>query len=182
MREHENPPENTTSLNALTELAYEELRRVAHRHLAMRGAHAGSDATLDTTALVNEAYLKLAAGQGDTWRSEAHFRAIASVAMRHILVDRARARATERRGGELTRVTLDEHAIASDDAPETLLAIDAACARLEEVSPRLARLVELRFFGGLTEAQVATELGVTVRTVQRDWTKARMLLAIALES
>jgi RNA polymerase sigma factor (TIGR02999 family) len=100
--------------------------------------------------------------------------------MRHILVDRARARATHRHGGGLKQVTLDEHAVANDDDPETLLAIDAAIARLAQTSPRLARLVELRFFGALSEAEVAEEMGLTVRTVQRDWAKARTLLALAL--
>ena len=87
-------------------------------------------------------------------------------------------RRTARR--QLTRVTLDDVAVASDDQPEALLAIDAACARLAETSPRLARLVELRFFGGLSEEAAARELGVTVRTVQRDWIKARSLLAVTL--
>jgi len=167
------------SLDALTELAYHELRAAAHRHLRVRGG-ADGDGTLNTTALVHEAYLKLAAGSPGAWRDEAHFRAIASVAMRHILVDRARARSAERRGGGTQRVTLDEQAIATDDDPETLLAIDAACTRLAETSPRLARLVELRFFAGLSESQVGAELGLTRRTVQRDWAKARALLASAL--
>jgi DNA-directed RNA polymerase specialized sigma24 family protein len=89
-------------------------------------------------------------------------------------------RATQRHGGGLKQVSLDEHAVASDDDPETLLAIDAACARLAETSPRLARLVELRFFGALSDTEVAAELGVTVRTVQREWLKARSLLALIL--
>lgn len=169
------------SLDALTELAYHELRRVAHLHLAARRDPAGGDRTLNTTALVHEAYLKLAAGAPGQWRDEAHFRAVASVAMRHILVDRARTRAAQRHGGAFMQVSLDEHSVATDgDDPETLLAIDAACTRLAETSPRLARLVELRFFGGLSEAEVATALGVTVRTVQREWAKARTLLALAL--
>jgi len=91
-------------------------------------------------------------------------------------------RASARHGGGLKRVTLEDNLVASDDEPETLLAIDAACARLAETSPRLARLVELRFFGGLSEPEVATELGVTVRTVQRDWAKAREFLASALSA
>lgn len=102
--------------------------------------------------------------------------------MRQILVDRARARATTKHGGGLTRVSLDETAIAVDDEPDMLLAIDASLTRLAELSPRLARLVELRFYGGLSEAEAATELGVTVRTVQRDWAKARMLLERLVES
>jgi RNA polymerase sigma factor (TIGR02999 family) len=189
MRKHGIPVRDTTSnpgnetersLDALAELAYHELRKVAHLHLAARRELAGGDRTLDTTALVHEAYLKLAAGSPSTWRDEAHFRAVASVAMRHILVDRARTRAAQRHGGGMKQVTLDEHAIASDDDPETLLAIDAACTRLAQTSPRLARLVELRFFGGLSEAEVAAELDITVRTVQREWAKARTLLALAL--
>jgi RNA polymerase sigma factor (TIGR02999 family) len=175
------PETSPSSLDALVEAAYTELRAAASRQLAARGRALGGEATLETTALVHEAYLKLAQGSPGRWRDESHFKAVAAVAMRHILVDRARARATERRGGRLTRVTLDDGAVASDDQPESLLAIDAACARLAETSPRLARLVELRFFGGLSEQDAARELGVTVRTVQRDWIKARALLAVTLE-
>ena len=174
------PSRDTTSLDALAELAYQELRKIARLHLAAHREPARGDRTLDTTALVHEADLKLAGGSPGAWRDEAHFRAVASVAMRHILVDRARTRAAQRHGGGLHQVSLDD-AVASDDDPETLLAIDAACARLAETSPRLARLVELRFFGALSEAEVAKELGVTVRTVQREWAKARALLALALE-
>jgi RNA polymerase sigma factor (TIGR02999 family) len=168
------------SLDALVELAYAELRAVASRQLAARGRAAGGEATLETTALVHEAYLKLAGGAPGRWRDESHFKAVASVAMRHILVDRARSRAAERHGGALGRITFDDTIAARDDEPETLLAIDAACAKLAETSPRLARLVELRFFGGLTEEEVARELGVTVRTVRRYWIKARLLLAVVL--
>lgn len=171
---------SATTLDGLAELAYHELRTIAHRHLAARGGQRSGHGTLETTALVHEAYLKLAAGAPGMWRDQAHFRAVASVAMRHILVDRARARATHRHGGGLTRVSFDEDAIAADDAPDTLLAIEAALVRLAEVAPRLARMIELRFYGGLSEAEVAAELEVTVRTVQRDWTKARMLLERAL--
>jgi RNA polymerase sigma factor (TIGR02999 family) len=175
---HDIPPDK--SLDALAEAAYHELRRVARAHLATSQNPAAGSPTLDTTALVHEAYLKLSTGRPGAWRDEAHFRAVASVAMRHILVDRARMRASTRHGGGLKRVTLDENLIAGEDEPETLLAIDAACARLAETSPRLARLVELRFFGGLSEREVATELGVTVRTVHRDRAKARQFLASTL--
>jgi RNA polymerase sigma factor (TIGR02999 family) len=184
-KEHEKRPRATTSterdvthldghtsLDRLTELAYQELRTIAHRHLT---AH-GGDATLETTALVHEAYLKLANATPGAWRDQAHFRAVASVAMRHILVDRARARATQKHGAAFTPVSLDENTLATDDEPDTLLAIDSALDRLAELSPRLARVVELRFYGGLSERETANELGVTARTVQRDWAKARMLL------
>jgi RNA polymerase sigma factor (TIGR02999 family) len=169
------------ALARLVEIVYHELRTIAHRHLAARRGQP-ANGTLDTTALVHEAYLKLASGTPGVWRDQAHFRAVASVAMRHILVDRARARATAKHGGGLTRVSLDGYVIAADDAPDTLLAIDAALERLAEFAPRLARLVELRFYGGLAEADVAAELGVTVRTVQRDWAKARMLLERVLDA
>jgi RNA polymerase sigma factor (TIGR02999 family) len=165
----------STELDGLIRLAYDELRAVAHRHLMRQGGE-----TLDTTELVHEAYLKLAAGSPGVWRDQAHFRAVTSVAMRHILVDRARARATVKRGGGLTRVSLDGGAIASDDDPDALLAIDAALIRMSAVAPRLARLVELRFYGGLSDNEIAEHLGLTIRTVQRDWTKARMLLESAL--
>ena len=170
--------DSRTSLPRLTELAYHELRTIAHRHLA---AHGGS-ASLETTALVHEAYLKLANTTPGVWRDQSHFRAVASVAMRQILVDRARARATFKHGAALTPVSLEDNALAADDDPDTLLAIDAALDRLGELSPRLARVVELRFYGGLSERETAHELGVTSRTVQRDWAKARMLLERILVS
>jgi RNA polymerase sigma factor (TIGR02999 family) len=100
--------------------------------------------------------------------------------MRHVLVDRARARTTLKRGGERPWVTLDDEAIAADDSPETLLAIDEALDALAAVEPRLAKVVECRFFGGLSEREIAEALGVTERTVERDWVKARMLLRRAL--
>lgn len=166
------------ALDELVPLVYEELRVIARRHLrARRGER---EATLVTTALVNEAYLKLVDQSRAGWRDRAHFLALAAVAMRHILTDRARARVAVKRGGGARPVTLDDHAIASDDAPESLLEIDDALRRLHDVDPRLARVVECRFFGGLSEEEIAEALGVTVRTVRRDWSKARMLLRRAL--
>ena len=170
--------QNTTlGLDALTQLVYHELRTIAHRHLAARG----TGDTLETTALVHEAYLKLAGADGAAWNDESHFRALASLAMRQVLVDRARARATRKHGAGLVRVSLDDQAIAVDDEPDALLAIDAALDKLAEIAPRLARVVALRFYGGVSEADIATQLGLTVRTVQRDWTKARMLLERILD-
>lgn len=173
---------NPAGLDRLVELAYHELRCVAHRHLAAHRGPRDGNSTLETTALVHEAYLKLAASVPGVWRDQAHFRSVASVAMRQILIDRARARATERHGGRTKRVSLDEEAIAADDAPDALLAIDAALGHVAQTSPRLARMIELRFYGGLSDAELAEELHVTVRTVQRDWTKARMLIDRALAS
>ena len=166
------------ALDQLIPLVYNELRAIAHRQLALRAR--GS--TLSTTALVHETYLKLVDQSRADWRDRAHFLAVASIAMRHVLVDRAKARATLKRGGERRRITLDDSHIAVDDQPDALLQLDGAMNRLAELQPRLARVVECRFFGGLTEDEIAEALGVTARTVQRDWAKARMLLQRELEA
>jgi len=165
------------AVDQLIPLVYNELRAIAHRQLAARAR--GS--TLSTTALVHETYLKLVDQSRADWRDRAHFLAVASIAMRHVLVDRAKARATLKRGGARRRITLDDAHIAVDDQPEALLQLDEAMNRLAALQPRLARVVECRFFGGLTEDEIAEALGVTVRTVQRDWAKARMLLQRELE-
>jgi RNA polymerase sigma factor (TIGR02999 family) len=178
------PPRSGEALDALVPVLYHELRAIAHRQLAGREAGRPGGATLVTTALVHEAYLKLAAGVSDgapaPWRDRPHFLATAAVAMRQILVDRARARVALKRGGACTRLTLDEQAVAVDDEPEALLEIDDALTRLAALSPRLARVVECRFYAGMTEEEIAAAFGITVRTVQRDWVKARLLLQRAL--
>ena len=166
------------SLDELTVLLYDELREIAHRHRA-RG---GTDATLATTAIVHEAYLKLVDQSQAQWNDRAHFLALAAVAMRHILTDRARARRAAKRGGAREPVTLDEAMVASDHEPDALLQVDDAVAWLHTVDARLARIVELRFFGGLTHEEIAAALGVTVRTVERNWAKARILLSEVLET
>lgn len=165
------------SVDRLLPLVYEELRVIAHRRLAARGG----GGTLQTTGLVHEAYLKLVDDSRAQGRDRAHFLALASLAMRHVLVDRARARIALKRGGEQIRVTLNEEEIAADDQPDALLQLHEAMNRLAELQPRLAKVVECRFFGGLTEEEIAEALDVTVRTVQRDWAKARMLLRQELE-
>ena len=164
------------SLDRLLPAVYAELRAIAHRNLAAHG-HAGS---LATTGLVHEAYLKLVDQSHVDWSDHAHFLALASVAMRHLLVDEARSRAALKRGGERTRVTLDDETIAVDTCAETLLAIEDALDRLAAAEPRLAKVVECRFFGGLSEKETAEALGITERTVARDWIKARVLLRRAL--
>ena len=166
------------SIDGLVALAYHELRAIAHHRLAARGP-AG---TLSTTALVNEAYLRLADQSRTGPYERAHFLAVASLAMRNVLVDRARERVTLKRGGVRQRVTLDDVHLAVDEEPDALLALDDALHRLGAFEPRLARVVECRFFGGLTEPETAEALGITVRTVQRDWVKARVLLRRALDS
>ena len=166
------------SLERLVPQLYEELRLIAHRQLGRRP----NGGTLQTTELVHEAYLKVAARASGETPDRAYFLALASLAMRHVLVDRAKARRRLKRQGERTRVTLDEDHIAVADQAEVLLELDEALTRLAEVEPRLARVVECRFFGGLSEEEIAVALGITARTVQRDWAKARMLLRRALES
>ena len=157
----------------LFERLYDELRRLSGAYLAAetRGA------TLSATGLVHDAYLKLIAG-GD-WEDRAHFMAIASRAMRQILIDRARARSAAKRGGKARPVSLDAD-LASDplpdvalDAPEQVLAVDAALKRLSARDARLGRLVELRFFGGLDVAEVAEVLDISERTAARQWARAK---------
>jgi RNA polymerase sigma factor (TIGR02999 family) len=160
------------ALDRLLPVVYHELRAIAHRHLA--AVPPGS--TLVTTALVHEAYLKLVDQSHADWRDRAHFFALASVAMRHVLINQAKARVALKRGGVRKKITLEEDVIVVEDQAESLLEIDEALERLGETDPRLARVVECRFYGGLTEDEIAEALGVTVRTVERDWAKARMLL------
>ena len=164
------------ALDSLMPVVYEHLRQIARRQLRVRGG----DGTLNTTGLVHEAYLKLSDQARVSWTGRSHFFALASVAMRHVLVDHAKARLTQKRGGENHRVTLDTEFVAADDQPEILLDINDALDRLSAVEPRLARVVECRFFGGLSEDETAEALSITTRTVQRDWVKARMLLRRAL--
>ena len=160
------------SIDRLVPLVYKELRQIAHRHLSSRG----DGATLNTTALVNEAYLKLVDQSRAHWNDRVHFLAVAALAMRHILTDRAKARRSLKRGGDRHRVTLDDSTMAADDAPDALLQITDALDRVAIIDARLARVVEYRFFGGLSNEEIATVLGITERTVERDWIKARMLL------
>ena len=170
-------PHSRATLDGLMPVLYDELREAARRQLAVR-AGAG---TLSTTGLVHEAYLKLARQTRLSWRDRHHFMAIAALAMRHVLVDRAKARLREKREGSGRRVTLDEQLIPDASQPEALLQINDALERLAAEEPRLARIVDCRFFGGFSEPEIADALGVTVRTVQRDWVKARVLLRRALE-
>jgi RNA polymerase sigma factor (TIGR02999 family) len=153
-------------------VVYDELRRRAH--WLRRDQH--GDDTLTTTGLVHEAYLKLVDQTRANWQDRAHFLAVASMAMRQILVDHARERGALKRGGDLRRVDLDEDVVAASEQAAHLLALDEALTELAQVDGRLARVVECRFFGGLTEEETAEALGITARTVRRDWTKAKALL------
>jgi RNA polymerase sigma factor (TIGR02999 family) len=163
------------AFDQLLPLVYDELRRTARRELAVRPSD-----TLSSTALVHELYLKFARSRSTEWQDRAHFLGVAAVAMRHILVDRARRRTAEKRGGPHRAVSLDEGITAADDQAESLLELHEALGLLATIDQRLARVVECRFFGGMTEEETAEALGVTARTVRRDWVKARGLLYRAL--
>jgi RNA polymerase sigma factor (TIGR02999 family) len=164
------------TLDRLMPLVYDHLRLLASRQLVVREG----GRTLSTTGLVHEAYLKLVDQSRVAWRDRSHFFALASVAMRHVLVDRAKARLAQKREGALHRVTLDDEQLGGQDQAELMLDLNDAIDRLAAVEPRLAHVVECRFFGGLSEEETAEVLEVTPRTVQRDWAKARVLLRRAL--
>ncbi len=151
---------------------YDELRRLARRQLG--GERAGH--TLDTTALVHEAYLRLSQQREVAWDDPARVMGIAAFAMRRVLVDHARRYLATKRGGGAREITLDEGAIAIDTRADEIVAVDDALERLAHIEPRLCQLVECRFFSGLTDAETAKILGVTPRTVQRDWIRARAWL------
>jgi RNA polymerase sigma factor (TIGR02999 family) len=153
----------------LWDLTYEELRAIAQRYLYRER----SDHTLSATALVHEAYLRLVDQTRIEYKDRAHFFAVASKVCRRILVDYARRRSAEKRGGARVKVTLDDAAAAIDAQSEELLALNEALDRLSLLNERLGRVVEMRYFGGLSEEETAEILGVTPRTVRRDWVKAR---------
>jgi RNA polymerase sigma factor (TIGR02999 family) len=156
-------------MDRLYPLVYDELRRVAQR--AIRGEQSGH--TLGTTGLVHEAYFRLADQTRLELRDRAHFFGIAARAMRHILVDHARRHRTAKRGGAAPVIALEEAVLGVEDRAEALLALDEALRDLEALDPRLAQVVQCRFFGGLTEDETGEVLGVTARTVRRDWLKAK---------
>jgi len=160
------------ALDELLPLVYKELRRLAHRHL--RGERAGH--TLNTTALVHEAYVKLVDVQRVEWQDRSHFLAMASRAMRRILVDYARARNRAKRGGAAERVPLDQAIQITDEQADDLVALDDALGRLEVLSERQCRGIEYRFFGGMTLEEVADALGVSHGTAKNDWALARAWL------
>ena len=157
---------------------YDELRQIARQRLLRN--HGGE--TLNTAALVHEAYLRLVDQTRIEGRDRAHFLALASRAMRFVLVDFARARAAQKRGGDADVIPLDAVQVAADDRAAELLALDDALERLSGFDPRLASLVEYRFFGGLTYDEIAAATGRSVPTVKRDWTRARTWLYRVMKS
>jgi RNA polymerase sigma factor (TIGR02999 family) len=165
------------ALDRLVPLVYDDLRRIAHRHLARRGL---GGATVNTTALVHELYARLADRDRLAWEDRAHFFAVASRAMRQILLDYIKGRRRLKRGGEQVRVPLSGQEPGAQGRILDVLALDEALNALAEMHARLARVVECRFFGGMTVEETATALGVRPRTVERDWTRARVHLLKAL--
>jgi RNA polymerase sigma factor (TIGR02999 family) len=169
--------EDRQSLDSLLPIVYQELRRLAASYL--RRERPGQ--TLQPTGLVHEAYLRLMKDRPDRWQNRAHFCAIAAHSMRQILIERARARGALKRGGAQPRVTLDEALVAGGEQSIDLLALDRALEKLATLDPEQARLVELRFFGGLTVEETAEEMSISPATVKRHWTIARAWLARELE-
>ena len=157
------------ALDEIVELLYDDLRAIAHRNLVAERR----DHTLTTTALVHEAYLKLSEKTGSGFKGRPQFLALASKVMRHLLIDYARRRNAYRRGGNEIHVPLDDSRDGADSQVVEVLAFDQVLDRLEERNERMARIVECRFFGGMPYAEIAEAVGVSVRTVERDWVRAR---------
>ena len=164
------------ALEKLVPLIYDELRRIARRY--MKREPAGH--TLQTTALVNEAYLRLIEQKGMKWQNRAHFFAISAQLMRRILVSMARARHANKRGGEARQVSLDEALVISEERAAELVALDEAMNELAALDPRRSRVVELRHFGGLSVEETAEVLNISPETVMRDWKRAKAWLYTVL--
>ena len=165
------------ALNKLMPLIYEELHKMAKRYMSQQNrGH-----TLQTTALIHEAYLRMVKQKEKHFQNRAHFFGVAAQAMRHILVDYARARHAGKRGGGVRPVSLEEAALVSPERAGELVAFDEALKELEELSQRQSRVVELRYFGGLSVEETATVLKVSPETVMRDWTMAKTWLHRALQ-
>jgi RNA polymerase sigma factor (TIGR02999 family) len=161
-----------TALDRLMPLVYEELRRIAGHY--MRDERKGH--TLQTSALVNEAYLRLVDHENIAWQNRAHFFGVAAQAMRRILVDHARTRNYQKRGGGAQQVSLDEAATVAEERAAEMIALDDALKELARMDERKSRVVELRYFGGLSVEETAEALGVSIQTVGRDWSTAKAWL------
>lgn len=165
------------ALDQLVALVYDDLKAIARRHLGV----GPPDAVVDTTVLVHEAYLKLTGAGDGEWPGRAQFFAFCSTVMRRLLIDFARERQSLKRGGTRVQVPLREDAAVVDAQVLDLLAVEEALAELEARSPRMARMVECRFFGGMSVAETAEALDTSPRTVEREWTRARAYLRRALD-
>jgi RNA polymerase sigma factor (TIGR02999 family) len=160
------------ALSRLAELVYPELRRIARRY--MKNERQGN--TLQATAIVHEVYLRLVDVANVEWQARAQFYAMAAQMMRRILVDAARARGSHKRGGLAPKVNIDETAVLSSGPDRSIIALDEALTAFSQIAPRQARVVELRYFGGLTEEEIVAALEISPRTVRRDWDLARAWL------
>jgi RNA polymerase sigma factor (TIGR02999 family) len=161
-----------TALDRLAEQVYPELRRIARRYMK----NEGQGNTLQTTAIVHEVYLRLVDVTKVEWQARAQFFAMAAQIMRRILVDAARARGSQKRGGMALITSLDETAVLSPAPDRSILALDEALTAFSQVAPRQAKVVELRYFGGLTEEEIVTVMNISPRTVRRDWDFAKAWL------
>jgi len=169
---------NSLRLSKVVPAVYDELRKLARHYMGRERA----GQTLQATALVNEVYLRLMKEKNPVWQNRAHFCAIAASAMREILVERARARAAAKRGGSRVRVSFENALSAKADASVDFLALHEALNRLVVLDPELARIVELRFFGGLTVEEAAEVLGASPATIKRAWSMAKSWLKRELET
>jgi len=165
------------ALDRLTPLVYNELHRLARRY--MRREHQGH--TLQTSALVNEAYLRLVHQRDVRWQNRSHFFGIAAQLMRRILVDHARSHGRAKRGGDAHKLSLDATVIVSKERDVDLVTIDEALSKLAKLDPQKSRIVELKFFGGLSTEEIAECLHVSSRTIEREWRKAKAWLKVALD-
>ena len=161
-----------SAFDKLLPLVHDELRRIARRQMS----HENPGHTLQATALVNEAYLKLAGHEGFEWHNRAHFYAVCAQVMRHILIDHARAHARDKRGGGAIQVSLDKATVIAEEKADEYLALDGALRFLESVDPQKGRIVELRYFGGLTVEETAEVLDISPRTVRREWRRSKAWL------
>ncbi len=160
------------ALDKLTPLVYDELRRIAHRYVrAERNGH-----TLQTTELVNEAYTRLLGKQKIEWQNRSHFFGVTAQVMRHILIDHARRRSYAKHGGNARQVSMEDAAVMSHQRAAELIALDEALGELAKLDPRKSRVVELRYFGGLSLEETAEALHVSLMTVRRDWRAAKAWL------
>jgi len=167
-----------TALEKLLPLVYDELRRLAHYYMRRERP----DHTLQTSALINEAYIRLVDHKGMRWQNRSHFYGVASQAMRRVLIDHARSRAYAKRGPGLRAVDLDEAAAVVQQQAADLLALDDALTDLSTIDPRKATIVEMRYFGGMSVDEVGEALGVSPVTVMRDWRAAKAWLLRAISS
>lgn len=162
---------NLLAIEELFPLVYDELRRIAHRYMRRQSGH-----TFQTTELIHEAYLKIVQQNEFAWQNRAHFFGVAAKAMRHILVDYARSKQQQKRGGAQFQVTLDETLLISKDTSDEIVSLNEALEKLGKLDERKFRVVEMKFFGGLSVEEIADVLKVSAKTVKRDWQFSRTWL------